>query len=109
MVIHGVIRVANGTVDDFGGFLSGLGLPLGLVVAWTLTVVEIVGGLVLVSGRLVPWLCAWFAIQLLVGIATVHWSQGWFVVGAGRGGMEYSVLLIVCLCVIRLTNDSPQD
>jgi hypothetical protein len=28
--------------------------------------------------------------------------KGWFVVGGGRNGMEYSVLLILCLVVIAL-------
>ena len=27
----------------------------------------------------------------------VHASEGWWVVGAGRNGMEFSVLLIACL------------
>ncbi|MCA1560813.1 MAG: hypothetical protein LC804_11270 [Acidobacteria bacterium] len=28
---------------------------------------------------------------------------GWFVVGAGRNGMEFSTLLIICLVVIAMT------
>lgn len=32
-----------------------------------------------------------------MGIVLVHAPEGWFVVGLGRNGMEYSVLLIVCL------------
>jgi len=36
------------------------------------------------------------------GIALAHFPDGWFVVGGGRNGMEYSVLLILCLVVIVL-------
>jgi putative oxidoreductase len=32
----------------------------------------------------------------------VHASNGWFVVGAGRNGVEYSVLLLCCLTAIAL-------
>lgn len=32
----------------------------------------------------------------LVGIWLVHLPTGWFVLGLGRNGAEYSVLLITC-------------
>jgi uncharacterized membrane protein YphA (DoxX/SURF4 family) len=41
-------------------------------------------------------------IELAAGIALVHWPAGWFVVGAGRNGMEYSILLILCLAALIL-------
>lgn len=100
MLIHGVTRMSLGTVDDFGGFLGLRGLPLGVALAWLLTAVEILGGALLVLGRFVFPLSLWFAAQLAVGIILVHWPEGWFVVGAGRNGMEYSALLIVCFLAI---------
>ena len=36
----------------------------------------------------------------LAGIVLVHAPAGWFVVGLGRNGMEYSVLLIACLLLV---------
>ena len=53
-------------------------------------------------GFFVTPLCSWFAVQLAVDIALVHFPEGWFVVGAGRNGMEYSVLLIIACVVIAL-------
>ena len=47
-------------------------------------------------------LAAWFAFQLAMGIYLIHGRIGWFVVGAGRNGMEFSVLLLVCLLVIAM-------
>ena len=44
-VVHGIARMVNGTVGGFGQFLAAQGLPLGVVVAWTLTLVEVAGGL----------------------------------------------------------------
>ena len=32
----------------------------------------------------------------------VHFREGWFVVGGGRNGFEYSVLLIVCFAAVAL-------
>jgi putative oxidoreductase len=87
-VIHGLARVANGTVSGFGGFLGSWGLPAGVVVAWAITMVEIAGGL---------GLAAWFILQIAAGIVMVHAPSGWFVVGAGRNGAEYSVLIVACL------------
>ena len=105
LIIHGVTRSALGIVDDFGGFFSSRGFPFGTALAWAITIVEIAGGLTLAAGRWVRPLCAWFAIQLLAGIAMIHASEGWFVVGAGRNGMEYSVLLVICLITVALGTD----
>jgi len=104
IVIHGVARIALGGVDDFGGFLDQVGFPVGAAVAWTITLVEIGGGGLLALGYFVRPLCAFFVVQLATGIALVHFGEGWFVVGAGRNGMEYSVLLIVVFAVLGWAN-----
>ena len=104
LVAHGVIRVLKGGVEPFGLFLTQQSIPFGLVVAWVLTAVEIGGGLLLAAGRFVGPLCLWFTIELAAGIWLVHAREGWFVVGAGRNGMEFSALLILCLIVIATTH-----
>jgi len=102
IIIHGAARVKLGGVDDFGVFLAQHRVPNGAAAAWALTAVEIAGGLALALGRFVLPLCVWFAAELAAGIALVHFKNGWFVVGAGRNGMEYSVLLIAALASIAL-------
>ena len=106
LIIHGVARAWLGIVDDFGGAFDAWGFPAGLALAWTVTIVEIVGGALLAAGMFVLPLCAWFLFQLLMGIYLIHGRVGWFVVGAGRNGVEFSVLLIVCLIVIAMTRDA---
>ena len=106
LVVHGVARAWLGIVDDFGVALNSWGFPAGFALAWTITIVEIVGGALLAAGIFVRPLCAWFAFQLLMGIYLIHGRVGWFVVGAGRNGMEFSVLLILCLIVIAMTRAS---
>lgn len=103
LIIHGVARAWLGIVDDFGVVLNQWGFPLGLMLAWTITIVEIAGGALLAAGFFVLPLCAWFAFQLVMGIYLIHFRVGWFTVGAGRNGMEFSVLLLLCLLVIALT------
>lgn len=97
LLIHGIARVYLGTVGGFGEFLAGNGIPFGLAVAWFVTVFELTASLAMALGKFVtPIACVFISIYSC-GIWLVHWSQGWFVVGAGRGGMEYSVLIIACL------------
>ena len=52
--------------------------------------------------RLVFPLTLVYAGIYAVGIAMVHAKADWFVVGAGRNGAEYSVLLIVALLCVGL-------
>jgi len=106
LFIHGAARVANGTVDDFGGFLGSQGFPLGFFVAWAITLFELIGSVLLAAGFYAWMIALIFAVQLAAGIALVHWREGWFVVGAGRNGMEFSVFLIVSLLAVAYANYS---
>jgi putative oxidoreductase len=103
LAIHGVARATLGIVDDFGVVLNQWGFPAGFALAWTITVLEIAGGAALAAGYLVRPLTVWFGVQLAMGIYLIHGRVGWFVVGAGRNGMEFSALLVLCLVVIWLT------
>lgn len=105
-VVHGVTRIALDGVTGFGGFLNGSGVPQGTAVAWILTIVEILGGLALATGHWVRLLALWFGVQIAAGIYLVHAPSGWFVVGAGRNGAEYSALILVCLLVVALTDSA---
>lgn len=105
LVIHGSYRLITGGAVGFGGALAEQGLPFGVQIAWFITIVEIVGGLSLIAGRFIRPLVGWFVIELILGIAMVHAREGWFVVGGGRNGMEYSVVLIGGLIIVGLTSD----
>jgi putative oxidoreductase len=104
LIIHGVTRIGNGSVGGFGEFLNGNGFPFGFYIAWGITFFEISGGLLIILGYFVPWICMIFIIELTAGIILVHAGNGWFVVGGGTGGMEYSVLLILSFFVIAGTS-----
>ena len=103
LAIHGIARARLGIVDDFGVVLGQWGYPAGLGLAWTITIVEIAGGIALAAGLFVRSLALWFMVQLAAGIYLVHARAGWFVVGAGRNGAEFSALLIICLAAVALS------
>jgi len=104
MFVHGAARISNGTVDDFGGYLSSNGLPLGFYVAWAITLFELIGSVLLAVGFYSYIIALLFAAELAVGIFLIHSKEGWFVVGAGRNGVEYSVLLIANFLAIAYAN-----
>lgn len=99
-IAHGVIRAWVGTVDDFGTFLDSRGFPFGVVLAWMITIFEIAGGAALAAGKYTRPIALGFVFHQVMGIALVHAKNGWFVVGHGTYGVEYSVLLIgSCLLI----------
>jgi putative oxidoreductase len=101
IAVHGWARWAGGVVP-FGTWLDGQGWPAGLAIAITITALEIIGSALFAFGRSVSCLAIAFSAIYAMGIVLVHAKAGWFVVGLGRNGAEYSVLLIVCLLMVGL-------
>ncbi len=100
LAAHGWTRLLNGGVPLFGGYLDAtLGLPegAGIVLAGAITAFEIIGTVLWALGKYLLPLSLVFSSIYIAGIVLVHAPEGWFVVGAGRNGCEYSVLLIVLL------------
>ena len=104
MFIHGVGRIYLGIVDGFGEFLTTGGFPFGFYLAWAVTIFEIVGSILIAAGFYVAPLAIIFALHLLCGIYFVHLKDGWFVVGAGRNGAEFSVLLIASFITLAISH-----
>ena len=102
---HAVVRVINGTIPRFAEFMGNIGFPEPSVVVWSITLIEIVGGLLLILNKGVRYVVCAFASIAVGGIVLIHVHQGWFVGEHGTGGSEYSVCLLLCLFVI-LASDS---
>jgi putative oxidoreductase len=103
--IHGVTRILHGGVHGFGDFLSNdQHIPFGHGLAWAITLFEIIGTLALLIGRWIVPVASLLIIELATGIAMVHFKEGWFVVGGGSNGMEYSVLLIMSLLTLVMSS-----
>ena len=108
LAIHGWARLLAGAVAPFGDWLDGLGFPFGFGIAAAITAFEIIGTVFMALGRFVFPLSLVFSAIYATGIVLVHAPAGWFVVGLGRNGSEYSVLLIVCLLAVGLQHFSSQ-
>jgi len=100
ILIHGVTRIVIDGVEPFGAWLGTQGFPFGLQLAWAVTLYELVGPMCIIGRRFVSLASIGHIFILAIGLVLVHAPNGWFVVGAGRNGVEYSVLLIACLVAI---------
>lgn len=106
---HGWSRFINAGVVPFGEWLTSQGLPFGFAIASGITLLEIVGTVLFALGIRVLPLSLVFACIYAAGAVMVHLPAGWFVVGAGRNGMEYSVLLIICLLLVGIQHTSEKS
>ncbi|MBK6495015.1 MAG: DoxX family protein [Gemmatimonadetes bacterium] len=110
MAAHGAYRAASPErVRGFGQWLASLHLPVGELLAAAITGAELAGAVALWFGwrrRLVSLL---FVAELATGIVLIHATEGWFVVGGGRNGMEYSVLLIAVLLAVAAESRPHRD
>jgi putative oxidoreductase len=95
--VHSIVRIIDGHVSGFGRSLGSIGFPLGIGLAWLITLSTLAASVALVLRRLVVPACICHMIVLVAGIFLNHIHDGWFVVGSGRNGMEYSAVLIACL------------
>jgi putative oxidoreductase len=101
LMVHGVHGLLNPkAITGFGEYLGSIGFPLGVALAYSIMVFQIAFSAALIFRRLVVPACIGHIIILSIGIYLIHAPQGWFVVGPGTGGMEYSVILIACLFAV---------
>jgi len=110
MMIHAITRIVEGSIADFGGYFNEYyGIQFGFYLAWAITIIEIAGNLMIIFGNYVFLFSLIFIAELIVGIIMVHAEHGWFVVGGGRGGVEYSALLIVSYLLLAATAKHSRD
>jgi putative oxidoreductase len=88
MFAHGVDKLSGGAagIVGFGEFLSSAGLPAGLLLAWFVTLLELVGGAMLILGLLSRVIAGLMTVELLVAIALVTGANGLI---SGEQGIGY--------------------
>lgn len=72
---HGYAKLARGP-DDFANILHALGMPFPDLLAWATVAIELLGGLAVLLGALIPLVSVPMAVVLLVAIFTVHLPNG---------------------------------
>ena len=98
--LHGIFT--GNDVNDFGiFFLNKIGFaPFGVFIAWAVVLSQVITSVLLLIDRYVKIASLINIAILIMGIALVHLKEGWFVVGGGRNGMEFSVVLIFILLTL---------
>jgi putative oxidoreductase len=113
---HGYAKFARGP-DDFIGILHAMGLPAAFLLGWATMLVEVIGGLMILIGALIPLATIPMVIVLLVAIVTVHLPNGFSSIklqsfdaaGAhfGQPGYETDLLYIACLVALCFGGPGP--
>jgi putative oxidoreductase len=113
---HGFAKLLRGP-DDFTGILHAMGMPASKFLAWLTIGTEIIGGLCVAIGALVPLVSIPMAVVLLVAIFTVHPQYGFSSIklqgiepsGArfGQPGYETDLLYLACLVALAMGGSGP--
>jgi putative oxidoreductase len=102
MLAHGWQKLQGGP-SGFGQALAGLGVPLPELMAYVVTFVAIIGGLLLIVGLLSRLAALLLTINLVVGILLVKVNIGLLSPQDGSGvGAELDLALIAGLLVVLL-------
>lgn len=99
MFVHGLEKLTGGPAG-FGQFLGGLGLPAPLALAWAVTLLELVGGAMLIVGLLARLVAALMTLELLGAIVLVTGSRG--LIGAEAVGYERDLAYIAGFLAVLL-------
>ena len=115
-VQHGFAKLLKGP-DAFALILHAMGVPAPHLMAWLTILTELLGGLAVLVGFLVPLASVPMAAVLLVAIVTVHLPYGFssinlMGVASGRPefgppGYECDLLYLACLAALVLGGSGP--
>lgn len=101
MAAHGIQKLMGG-VDGFAGWLGSLGIPAPTLMAWFVTLLETVGGLMIVAGAFTAIVSVLLILNMLVAMFTVHWNNGFFFTNEAGPGIEVNLLYIAAFLALML-------
>ena len=107
-VVVGIVYLAHGCQKLFvygfagvQGAFGQMGIPAPAVMGPFITLLEFVGGILLIFGFLTSWVAILFALEMLVAIFKVHLPGGFFM----PRGYEYALTL--CAAAVALALAGP--
>jgi putative oxidoreductase len=105
-LVHSLAGMFNNGINNFGNlYLNQVGFaPIGLPLAWAVKLSHIALAYSLLTDKYLKATSFITIFILIVGIFMIHIKEGWFVVGGGRNGVEFNVLLIMALLTIIYPN-----
>ena len=106
LLVHSITGMFNNGINDFGNlFLNQIGFaPFGVALAWMIKLSHVAAAFCFMFEKYVKWAGIITIFILVTGIFLVHLKEGWFVVGGGRNGVEFNILLIFALLTIMFPN-----
>jgi len=109
---HGYAKLERGPAQ-FAAALAAMGIVVPALMAWLVTLIELVGGVLLLSGAFVAPVCLPLAVIMLTAMLGVHLPYGFSSIrlraitsaGAQFGpvGYEINLLYIVALFVLAMS------
>jgi putative oxidoreductase len=95
--MHGYQKLFQMGIHGVTGFFGHLGIPLPAVAAVIVTLVEFVGGILLITGLGTRVAAGLNAIDMTVAILAVHLKNGF----SGPMGYEHPLTLLgACICLV---------
>lgn len=98
-VMHGGLKLFGMGFEGVAGFFGSLGIPFPYANAVFVTLLELIGGAMLVAGLFTRYVAPLLAATMVVAIATVHGPKGFFL----PDGYEFSLLLLAVNATLFLT------
>lgn len=96
----GIIFLAHGYQKLFvmhptnvAGFFGGMGIPVPLVNAWLVSLLEFGGGILLIAGAFTRLLALGLAIDMIVATLLFHLPNGFYM--GQKPGVEFTMLLAI--------------
>lgn len=109
LLMHGITGMLNGDINAFGSdYLNAIGFaPFGIFLAWFIKLSHVITAILLLINKWLFYPILLTIFILIMGIVMIHFKAGWFVIGGGKNGMEFNLLLIAALLEVlgRQTNN----
>jgi putative oxidoreductase len=113
---HGIAKWSRGPAN-FGALLHQIGVPAPVPTAWMVTLLEVVGGLAIITGVLITLVSVPLIISMFVAMMTVHLRYGFSAINTigltasgpvfGPPGFEIDLLYIGGLIALALIGPGP--
>lgn len=111
LLMHSVPGMFNNGINDFGNlYLNEIGFaPMGVYIAWAIKLSHVAAALCFLFNKYIKLASVVTILVLIMGIIMVHFTEGWYVVGGGRNGVEFNVLLIFVLLFLTVNQESTKN
>lgn len=96
LVVHGWHRFTTG-MGPAVATMTQAGLPEPQLFAWGATILEVIGGALLIFGLLTPIVAAFVVAEQIMVIAWLKWQNGLWL---SQNGIEYPLVLAVLALVL---------